>query len=126
MSRFFRSLLVLLVVAALGATTFSAALALPCAGHDQESYQDNVRAAPLVLHGDSTAGPMAPCLAHHHPFEGKCPHPCCFPSAGLVLAGVFRPVAALRMPRVTFAFPGDRFLAAITVAPLTGPPRNPA
>jgi hypothetical protein len=125
MLRLFKSLLVFLTVVAFGAATISAALALPCNGHDDDLHHENVRAAPLVLPSDTTAGQMVNRLAHHHPFEGKCSHPCCS-SPSVVLVSVERPIAALSAQSVAFAFPTDEFLTGIAVAPLTGPPRPSA
>ena len=46
------------MVVAFGAVTISAAFALPCAGHDHDLHQDDVRAAPLALDSNSVASQL--------------------------------------------------------------------
>jgi hypothetical protein len=118
MHGFVRSLLVFLMVAALGAATAGAASALPCAGHDRGLMAEGFHAARHASHLD-------PAACHHHrlAMDGKCACTCCCSAGSLAFAESGNPFVPSSVHIVAFLLPGDQMLAGITVRPVTGPPK---
>ncbi len=119
MLRVLKSLLVLLLVAALGVATMETATALPCAGHHVELTAGN------QVYSDcwKEAAEAIVDAAHPHEKGGRCAHPCCTMPAMAALPEIIRPYVALRVMPAGFAVLRDYLLSGIDVTPLTGPPK---
>ena len=119
MLRVLKSLLALLLVAALGATTLGSATASPCVGHPVEiGSVDRVGMSHSLVEAEFFEH-----AAHRHETDGKCAHPCCTAPAMAALPNIIRPYVALRMMPAGFAALRDHLPSGIDVTPLTGPPK---
>lgn len=119
MQRVLKSLLVLLLVVALGVAATGTATALPWAGHHAEMTSFN----QLYSDWRKEAAEAIANATHRHETDGKCLHPCCTAPAIAALPEIIRPYVALRVMPAGFAVPCDYLLSGIDVTPLTGPPK---